>query len=84
MRYMSISKVIFGITLLLVLPVSTTAEVCNGQCENGNSYAVQDLGDTTRIVVFEYDGGDGSGLESYYTDESTGSACARLSRQYCG
>jgi hypothetical protein len=49
---MSVSKVLFAAALLLLVPVSSTAEVCSGQCDNGNSYAVQDVGGYTRIVTF--------------------------------
>jgi len=80
---MTFSKALFATALLLLLPVPSTAEVCSGQCDNGNSYAVQDVGDYTRIVVFQYEGEDASGLEVYRTEESAGSACGRLSIAYC-
>jgi hypothetical protein len=80
---MSVSKVLFAAALLLLVPVSSTAEVCSGQCDNGNSYAVQDVGGYTRIVTFQYEGEEASGLEVYRTNESAGSACRRLSIAYC-
>jgi hypothetical protein len=76
-------KTVLAASLLLVVPIPISASECSGQCDDVSSYAVVDRGDETKIVTFDYDGGDGEGLETYRTEESVGSACGRLSKTFC-
>lgn len=70
---------------LFLIPITTSAE-CTGQCANGNAYSVVtlDYGDVTETKVVTFDqSDDGSGLETYRTEESASSVCGRLSKQFC-
>lgn len=78
-------KVAFlSLVVTALTPISTSlAQVCNGQCDNGNSYAVSSFDGQTKVTTFNYSGGEGDGLNTYYVDESTTAACSRLAQTYC-
>jgi hypothetical protein len=76
-------KTVLAASVLLVVPISTSASECTGQCDDASSYTVSDIGEKTKIVTFDYDDGDGEGLETYRTEESVSSACGRLGKTFC-
>ena len=76
-------KTVLAASVLLVVPIPTSASECTGQCDDASACAVSDIGEKTKIVTFDYDDGDGEGLETYRTEESVSSACGRLGKTFC-